>query len=610
MRRRSNKEIPDEWLLLALNQADRIHSRKEVAHKIVCKASSLLSVNSRKQSKRLFAKTKHPKRIYLTELHLFQYLVFSISERYEEQQEVDTPDLITELDLIVRYIAFIVRQSFRNSFYCVTGVCRFICRYEFHDVRGIYEKLIDSERWKNDDDYRKNRKKMRDMIFKRFSRYLRLEETRNGMEKHFQLREDQNDLSLWQLIANSLDSFKPWQTECIPPGFNLRGKEQTTIRHRTEHVSEIKRIHTLLHQDCLKTLTDAVPCANPNFSLGVPQFFAATSLPKIPLQGPPDSYPMPSDSNDHGDTQVTQQRLEAVRRALTEHSEKLARFLPEGLLTVKLDGKDVASLNLDATNRVQFTVNDDGAELIEIVSEKDQLFLGAHLLDEETWQSPNREHAYFVRHPTGPKIIFTLRRIENGDARNHQLSVVVTYKKGALAPFVVFLEQAMAGRLSTLKLAPAYCIEYLSSSRLRAPVLAAGRSSRLVLISLAMFTLTTLVLFLLLGPLSFRRNVTTTREANSIVPQGRPPATELTETRSTPSSNELPKHLGHRKHSVAKTWATPTTLEYQRIAKPLLPVGEIPEREFCNRCIVHWTLENRIASAEKLIDNSSWHLEP
>jgi hypothetical protein len=310
-------------------------------------------------------------------------------------------------------------------------------------------------------------------------------------------------------------------------------------------------------------------------------------------------------AHDDNSAYASPEKLEALQRALIEQRKGLAKFIPEDALTVRVDGKAVASLNLEETSRVRFTLHDEHAELIEIVSEKDQLVLGVHLLDEETWQSQNREHFYVVRHHTGPRIVFGFRRIENAGVGNDQLSVVVTYEERRLAPFLVFLKQTIADGFSALKVAAPNWVEQLLPSRLRAPVLATGRSSRLVLISVAMVTLLTLVLFLLLGPLSFRRNVATTSEANanSIVLQGRPPAIEQTEPRSTTLSNELPKHLGHRKHNVKKPWAKPTTLEYQPIAKPLLPVGEIPQREYCNRCIVHWTLDNRTASVEKLIDN-------
>jgi hypothetical protein len=600
MPKRGYKEIEDEWLLLAINQAECIHSRKEIANKIVWEASYELTVTSKKQGKRKSPKIKEPKLIYLTELHLFQRLVFSISETKEKEQEVNSPASITELDLIVRYIAFIVSLSFRNSFYGVTGVCRFIYRYKFGDVREIHSKLLgDPDRYKNDDNYRTNRKMTREMIFERFSKYLRYEENHNGAEKHFQLRDDQDDLSLWQLITSSLNSFKPWQTECVPCDFK---QDEAAFKDPNENVNEINRLHTLIHQDCLKTLTDEVPCAHPNASLGIPRFFAATSTSNGSFQEPSSAQTMPYPHDDQYNAHASGQRLEVLRRALAEQAEKLAKFIPEGALIVKVDGKDVASLNLDETNRVQFTVDDERAELIKIVSEKDQLVLGVHLLDEEVWQSPKREHTYVVRHHTGPRIVFRVRRTANAGG-NDLLSVVVTYEKARLAQSFVFLKQWLADALATFKLATVDSFAHLLPSKSRAPLIAIESSSRLVLVSLlTLVALLPLTLFLLLGPSSFRLNVETAREtnANSIVLQGRPPAIEQTETPSTTLSIERPEHLVQ--HNVKKPWAKLTTLAYQPIAKPLLPVGK-SQREYCSRCIVHWTLMNRARSMEELIGN-------
>lgn len=285
------KEIPPEWYSLALKQVKYIHRNDEIADKIILEAWNCLKVRSKKQSKRLFPKPRRPARIYLEDMHLFQHLVFICSESVESTQEVLVPASIDESDLIVRYIGFIVRKSLRrNSFYGVTGICRFICRYELDDIRDIHDALFDDlEKVSSDAEYRRIRKIIREMILKRFSKYLRLEENRKGAEKHFQLRENQTDLSLWQLVEESLDSFKPWKIECIPHNFNPKDHNRNAFSHATEHDREMMRLHVLIHQDCFRILTDGLGCPPPNSRLGIPRFFAASSTPNEQLQGPSNS---------------------------------------------------------------------------------------------------------------------------------------------------------------------------------------------------------------------------------------------------------------------------------------------------------------------------------
>jgi hypothetical protein len=447
-----NKTIPDEWMLFALKQAACIHRQDEVIQEIVGKAICELRYTSRQQKKRRFAKTKKPARIYLDDIHVLQRLVFLLSEPHEKAQETYAQNSISERELIIRYLAFIVRKIMRRNFlYGVTGVCRFICNYKSHDVREIYQILLDEphpdkpDRFKTEDEFRQNRQKMRDMIFKRFQKHLRIQETRNGKERHFLLRQNQNDLSLIRLIKKSLDVFKPWRTECLPDIF----------RQPDEHRREIGRLHALIHPDCFSALTTVLQVDAPDTRLGIPQFFFVKPFSTTPSTASDSnggsSTPFGSSGDDSSNAASQEQMLEVLRKRLAEHAEKLERFFPEGMLTIKIDGKDTADFNLDVTNRVQFTVDNEEAERIEIVAQSEQLALAIHLLDDEVWHSQTRKCFYTVRHENGAKITFMFRLIENVDPEKNKLSVTVTYKETRPGRYLALLWRRLRIRILSWK---------------------------------------------------------------------------------------------------------------------------------------------------------------
>jgi hypothetical protein len=487
MPKKGNKRIPDEWLLFARDQAAYIHRSHEIADAIVAEALNELNVTSAKQKKRLFANANHPVRIYLQKLNLLQHLVFLFSERYERRQEVIAPSSITEPDLIVRYLAFIVRKaSRRNSLYGVTGICRFIYRYSLSDLRKIHDALVDDpDRLKTDDDFRNYRKKMRDMLIRRFSSYLRIEHMQKGREKHFYLRKDQHNLALWQLIAGSLDAFKPWCTECLPADFNPYEDKQTVFGHYDEHVCELKRLHALIHQDCFKILTVTAKCDEPSSRLGIPQFFFANSSPDNLLLDSSNSQWGLRGGEEGSSLQPTNEALETLRRISLKQDEKLAKFVPKGTISIRVDDREVARLNLAENRQVRLSVSDEDAELIELVDDSEQLVLAAHVLDDEVWQSPTREYRYEVRHSHGPRIVFNLTRVAPGGTVNKHLLIDVTYKRERLAQFCFFLKRRVAGWMSALGLVLAQWVEGSVPFRRRAAFVSI-RMPSVILVSFAL----------------------------------------------------------------------------------------------------------------------------
>lgn len=461
MLKSSDKNIPDEWLLFALNQASYIHRQNdEAAREIVGKAICELPSASKKQEHRPSAKTKESvrsgperipclPRINLESMHLLQHLVFYHSEPYERAQELMAPDSLSEGDITIRYLAFIVRKVLkRNSLYGVTGVMRFIFNYDFKDVREIHDNLLNNPNcFKNPDVFRNNKRRFLDMVFERFQSYLRIEGNQNGQEKHFTRRENQDDPLLIRFVKKGMDSFKPWGINCLPAG----SMPYDIFEQHDEHdVREIKRLHTLIHSDCFGNYSKATGIDAPDTRLGIPKFFSVK-----PLSGN-SSSPFGSNGcsatssgncgddgsgDDSSNASSQDQRLEVLRKRLAEHSERLERFVPEGVLEVKIDGKDVADFNLDSTNWVQFTVDNEEAERIEIVAESEPLVLAIHLLDCEVWESPQRECIYTVRHENGAKITFMFELVETTTNRSEaiedvdtekKLSVTVTYEETSL----------------------------------------------------------------------------------------------------------------------------------------------------------------------------------
>jgi len=526
MPKKANRGIPTEWVLLALNQAAYVHRSDEIAYEVVKEALRRLKVRSTEQKKRLFAKTNHPARNYLNDIHLFQHLVFLFSERYETTQELTAPASITEFDLIVRYIGFIVRKSLRrNSLYGVTGICRFICRYELKDVREIHEALIDDpDGFKTDDDFRNNRKKMRDMIFERFSKYLHIANAEKGREKHFVLRDDQNNLALWLLIAKSLDSFKPWKTRCLPSNFFANNEKENQ-----EQLGEIERLHTLTHQDCFASLTSTLRCDEPRVRLGIPQFFFNNS-------GALNAFPGANTLD--GDRSAQSRAMLSELRILSSDLDKRLASFAETTLSIKLDGKEVAGLKLDETNHARFTISDKNAELIEVVDENGQVVLAAHLLDEEIWESSKRKSSYIVKHKHGPKIVFDFERVRDVAGVNKELCVEVAYKNARLARLWLLLRRYAVSSNSDWQ----NWVVSFSPAGLRNSALAIKRIKQTVFISgaVAGFILIMLSWSTHDRPLSSSQNITRPSASHSASPRAsdNPPSIQ---------ASTGPVHLGNNR---------------------------------------------------------------
>lgn len=121
--------------------------------------------------------------------------------------------------------------------------------------------------------------------------------------------------------------------------------------------------------------------------------------------------------------------MEELRSRIASQAERLEQFPPLGIITVKIDGKEVADFNLDTTNRVDFIVDDDAANRIEIIAlgeqgiQSEPLVLAIHLLDYEVWETQSRKCIYSVRHKNGAKITFTFR------SERTKLFVTVSYEE-------------------------------------------------------------------------------------------------------------------------------------------------------------------------------------
>jgi hypothetical protein len=523
MFRKSRKEIPDKWRLLARDQAAYIHRSYEIADEIVDEALDELNVTATNQKKRLFYKgAKHRTCIYLERLHLLQHLVFRKSERWEKGQEIIVPALITERDLIVRYLAFIVRKTLhRNSLYGVTGICRFICNYRLTEMRAVHDRLADPERLKTDEEFRKYREKLREMIQKRFSKYLRFEDLGKGREKHFYLIENQNDSALWELVEESLDVFKPWETECIPADFYLQENTQSTFDHFDEHLRELKRLHALIHQDCFEVLTVTANCAAPSSRLGIPQFFFSNSSSGHLPPDPSNSQGEMRDGIVSSGLNTSDKALEKLQIESVKRNQKLARFDPKNTILIRVDDQEVARLNLSQTHQARFSITDEDSEIIELVDEAEQLILAAHLLGDEVWQSSAEESCYEVRHPHGPRILFNLQRLETAGTDNSHLSVVVTYKEARFSQFWFFLKQSATNRLSALKLRFA---KGFFASWWHPPPLSLEHLKIAGLVSLMMVIGVLLMTFSSPTNQSFRPNISTVRPDASFSPAPGPGA--------------------------------------------------------------------------------------
>ncbi|HXM51102.1 MAG TPA: hypothetical protein VN956_24870 [Pyrinomonadaceae bacterium] len=434
-----------EMLGRAYELAFFIHGDEEVATRIVCGAAAKLEVAATAQSKRLYyhparrhlagasAPTRTSRKIWLSDAHLLQRLIYIESETYEKRKEQQStpPD---EDDLVICFVKHLVRITLRrNSFYVAVGISRLLYNYSTAETMEIYSLVLqDPERVKDDYYYRSRKGVLMNELKERFGDLLRTCRAEHG-EQRFQTADRSPGRS--ELVKECLSLFTPWGTPClVPDGFDpVVGEIVRFVTRDPKHEDgiELNRIHALAHPRCYERLISALRFRSPDEKLALPQFFLSASGGN---EGP--------HSRQRYTPELDEKKLRAIEDELAEQALRRKKSTA-GLLRVMVDGVERAHLDLGHDRRAQFTMARDG-ELIEVRSSDSQgdIIFATRLLGPDDMREAPQLQEHSIRLEGGQEISIDVSQASLDDADN--LAVAVTYRERTPATAASLLQQFLA----------------------------------------------------------------------------------------------------------------------------------------------------------------------
>jgi hypothetical protein len=377
----------DEHFERAFKLAYFINGSKQRAVSIVIAAMNKLETAATAQVKRLYytpARRSHTTRaenhrtkVSLSELHLLQRLIYIESEPYErareQLQDQDAPD---EELLLIHFIKHLVKMTIkRNSFYVTLGISRLLHNYSTAETMEIYNVAVqDPELVKDDYYYRSRKGRLIQEMKERFGALISITRGPRG-EERFETHDSPEEFV--ELVTECLDQFSPWNTSCpVPAAFDPVGDEIAPLafsgRADQDRV-EINRIHAILHRDCYGRITKALRLESPERRLDIPHFF---------LPGGKNDMKRNGKQHRRSTQPLRIDELETIKDTLAKQSAR-RKTTHAGLLSIIVDGKERARLNLKRSHSINLNI-EDGDELIEVraIKEYQETLLATHLLDQ------------------------------------------------------------------------------------------------------------------------------------------------------------------------------------------------------------------------------------
>ena len=376
----------DQVLERAFGLAYFIHGDKESARRIVVGAMAKLQVATAAQHKRLYYNPHGrllPERspsaalrskVSFSELHLLQRLIYIESEPYEIQREqARGAKGLRHADLLVHFIKHLVRIGIkRNSFYVTLGLSRLLYTYSTAETMEIYNLVVqDPDRVKDDYYYRSRKGLLLHELTERFGNLLG---TYRGPRGEARLQTENSSDRYSALVVKCLSLFVPWSTPCpVPENLDPVSEDISTLKHRasrSEDVTEVNRIHAVIHPGCLQRLILALGFNPPDERLAVPRFFLTQDEDD---QDPPRSETYREPCFDETD-------LYSIKSALAELASRRRKAAPT-ILRILVDGTEHARLDLNRARRTSFHLK-GMPELIEVrgLDDEGDILLASHLI--------------------------------------------------------------------------------------------------------------------------------------------------------------------------------------------------------------------------------------
>jgi hypothetical protein len=421
----------DELLNRAFQLAYFIHADKQTALRVAFDAAAKLEVAAVAQTKRLYyapGKRSSPKdaggdaartKVFFSDRHLLQRLVYVESEKYEREREAGAID---EGQMLVHFIKHLVRVTIkRSSFYVALGASRVLHNYTTAETMEIYNVVVqDPDRAKDDYYYRSRKSRLMEELKERFDALVSTTQGQRGEERFTTATPAREDQAC--LAHEALRRFTPWNTPCsVPAGFDpLKDEiaELSTRKREDEDAVEVNRIHTALHPDCYERLTRALKLDAPFERLALPEFSLAKGADNM--------------NGRHGERRrpfLSGDELQTIKDELSEQASRRKRSHAT-LLSVIVDGREQARLDPTRAGTVKLSVSDN-AELIEVcaIEAGARTLLAAHVLDAEGVVENRSATKSEIVLESGQRICFVLSPNENASRLGEPLLLTVNYRE-------------------------------------------------------------------------------------------------------------------------------------------------------------------------------------
>ena len=381
-----------------------IHGDDEIATRLVIGAAEKLEVAATAQAKRLYYRPVAHNRMWLSDEHLLQRLVYVESESFERRKEQSLT--CDEEDLIVYFVKHLIRIALRrNSFYTAVGVCRLLHHYSTAETMQLYEAVAQDPVHLKDDYYYRSRKGvLMNELRERFGDLLHTYRSSHG-EERFETADQPGIYA--ELVRQCLTFFTPWSTPCLVPetfaGFRaIPGLVARSAREQDQ--AEVNRVHAMVHPECYARLIRGFGFEAPEKMLAVPQIFLR--------------------QNGNGGSRgrrdaprLTDEKLDAIEQELARQSLR-RKSSSGGWLRIAVDGVERARIDTNVDNRREITI-EKNAELVEVLRNDAQgeLLLATYLIT----HSQSSVHA--IELESGEKITFEIAGSAD-EAGNVTLAVV------------------------------------------------------------------------------------------------------------------------------------------------------------------------------------------
>ena len=434
---------PRELFERAFELASFLHTDPEVAARVALEAFGRLKVTARSQARRRRYKplgrlrqgeppnspTRY--RVSLERASLLQLLVLIASEPHERRQEqgpaAGQPD---ESAMVVRFVAYLVRICLRrNALHTGVGIGRLLHSYSTEEVMALYDLVLqDPERFCTADYLRGRKRLLLDEVRDRFDGWVELV---RGARGEIRLQAQSHSARIEALAYEALERCTPWDSECsLPNHLDPTGEELAAFRFAgdhpdEEHPVEARRIHALLHPQCLRRLVLSLGFAEPKRKLSVPRFSRS-------------SKPRGSDPDRRSEPPRLGSEQWAAADAELQREELRRKKAPAKALSVRVDGVEACRWDLVKSRRLSLSL-DPEAERVEIWTARGQggeeVLLALFLLGSGGKRT--------VRLEGGQEIAFRFDHVE--PTSDERLTVKVSYRETHLhRAAALFIRQVTA----------------------------------------------------------------------------------------------------------------------------------------------------------------------